>query len=95
MAVRSGEGGGGRVLERLLPRFPQLLTAAIVSRLFFRILSIIGSSLFSPHINVATVQHWSSAVKKFLSIYYFLCVLALGRACRRRKRGELDHTVCA
>ena len=29
-------------------------------------LSTIGSSSFSPHINVATVQHWFNAVRKFL-----------------------------
>ena len=40
--------------------------------------STIGLSLFSPHINVATVRHWSGSVKQFPSISLLLRVLAPG-----------------
>ena len=38
----------------------------------------IGPSLVSPHINVATVRHWSGSVKHFPSTSFLLCVLPPG-----------------
>ena len=54
-----------------------------------RLTSTIGPSLFSPHINVATVRHWFGSVKKFPSTSLRLRVLAPGAPVAVSGGGDL------
>ena len=55
--------------------------------------STIGPSLFSPHINVATVRHWFGSVKQFPSISLLLCVLAPGKPVGVPGGGDLTAEI--
>ena len=55
--------------------------------------STIGPSLFSPHINVATVRHWSGSVNQFPSISLLLRVLAPGAPVGVSGGGDLTSEI--
>ena len=87
VVVQAVSARGSASLDRVALISSSLLRQCQGSVALF--LSTIGSSYFSPHINVDIVQHWFGAIKKFPSISLLLRVLAPGAPVGVARGGDL------